>query len=68
MYASQASKLRAARKGKDEEEFRQALERGIMAAAQEYSFFMNALLYLATFTLLAAGLLSSLPTFMYAET
>lgn len=68
MYASQASKLKAARRGKDEEELRQALERNIMSAAQEYSLYMNALLYLAAFILLAAGLLSSLPTFMYIVT
>lgn len=65
MYASQASKLRAARRGKDEEELRQALERSTMAAAQAYSLFVNALLYLIAFALLAAGLLSGLPTFMY---
>lgn len=38
-----------------------------MAAAQEYSLFVNALLYLAAFSLLAAGLLSGLPTFMYLK-
>jgi hypothetical protein len=46
---------------------KQQLEGQLIRAARNYSVFMNALLFLSAFVLLAAGLLSSMPSFLYVH-